>query len=145
MPSDVATVFSQTASPSVQQQVADVDVSPLSVGEQGHLRSLLGHYASVFSTSDTDLGCTNLISHDIPLIDDTPVAQRYRRIPPLEYEVVKEHINQLLSSQVIRESSSPYASPIVLVRKKGGKLCMCVDYRVTSDGKTKQAFHISTT
>lgn len=140
VPSNVATVSSQTASPSVQQQVDDVDVSPLSVGEQGQVRSLLGHYASVFSTSDTDLGCTNLISHDIPLIDDTPVAQRYRRIPPSEYEVVKEHINQLLSSQVIRESSSPYASPIVLVRKKGGKLRMCVDYRQLNRKTRRDAF-----
>lgn len=93
------------------------------------MKSLLKQYASVFSISDTDLGCTDLISHDIPLVDDTPVKQRYRRIPPSEYEVVKEHINQLLSSQVIRESSSPYASPIVLVRKKDGSMRMCVDYR----------------
>lgn len=40
---------------------------------------------------------------------------------------VKEHINQL-SSQVIRESSSPYASPIVLVREKDASILMCVDY-----------------
>lgn len=83
----------------------------------------------VFSAHDGNLGCTNLISHDIPLVDDTPVRQRYRRITPSEYEVVKEHINQLLSSQVIRESSSPYASPIVLVRKKDGSIHMFVDYR----------------
>lgn len=140
VPSEVATVSSQTASPSMQQQVEDVDLSPLSVEEQGQVRSLLEHYASVFSTSDTDLGCTNLISHDIPLIDDTPVAQRYRRIPPSEYEVVKEHINQLLSSQVIRESSSPYASPIVLVRKKGGDLRMCVDYRLLNRKTRRDAF-----
>lgn len=73
-----------------------------------------------------DLGCTNLISHDIPLLDDVPVRQRYRHIPPSEYEAVKAHINQLLESQVIRESSSPYASPIVLVWKKDGTLRMCV-------------------
>ena len=140
MPSEVATVSSQTAPPSMQQQVEDVDLSPLSVEEQGQVRSLLEHYASVFSTSDTDLGCTNLISHDIPLIDDTPVAQRYRRIPPSEYEVVKEHINQLLSSQVICESSSPYASPIVLVRKKGGDLRICVDYRLLNRKTRRDAF-----
>lgn len=54
----------------------------------------------------------------IPLLDDVPVPQRYRHIPPSEYEAVKTHINQLLEAQVIRESSSPYASLIVLVRKK---------------------------
>lgn len=113
MPSGVATVSSQTASPSVQQQAEEVDLLSLSVEEQGQVRSLLKQYASVFSTSDTNLSCTNLISRDIPLIDDTPVTQHYRHIPPSEYEVVKEHINQLLPSQVICESSSPYTSTIV--------------------------------
>ena len=83
----------------------------------------------VFSAHDGDLGCTDLISHDIPLVHDVLVRQRYRHIPPSEYEVVKEHINQLLSSQVIRESRSPYARPIMLVRKKDGSLRMCIDYR----------------
>ena len=117
-----------------------MDLSQLSVEEQGPVRSLLSRHSSVFSTNDTDLGCTNLISHDIPLIDDTPVTQRYRRIPPSEYEVVKEHINQLLSSQVIRESSSPYASPIFLVRKKDCSVRMCVDYRQLNHKTRKDAF-----
>ncbi len=43
----------------------------------------------VFSKNDGDLGCTNLISHEIPLLDDIPVRQRFRRIPPSEYEVVR--------------------------------------------------------
>lgn len=68
------------------------------------------------------LGCTNLITHEIPLLDNTPIRQRYRRIPPSEYEMAKEHINQLLGAQVIRESCSPFASPIVLVKKKDGSL-----------------------
>uniref|UniRef100_A0A8P4FZU9 ribonuclease H n=2 Tax=Dicentrarchus labrax TaxID=13489 RepID=A0A8P4FZU9_DICLA len=139
VPSGVATVSSQTASPSVQQ-VESVDLSPLSVEEQGPVKSLLQQYSSVFSIDDTDLGCTNLISHDIPLVDDTPVRQRHRRIPPSEYEVVKEHINRLLSSQIIRESSSPYASPIVLVRKKDGSMRMCVDYRLLNSKTRRDAF-----
>lgn len=76
------------------------------------MRSVLQQYTPVFSAHEGDLGCTNLISHDIALVDNVPVRQRYRRIPPSEYEVVKEHINQLLSSQVIQESSSPFASPM---------------------------------
>ncbi|XP_027861630.1 uncharacterized protein LOC114137209 [Xiphophorus couchianus] len=116
VPAKVATMVCQTASVNVQQQVEDLDLSSLSVEGQGQVRSLLNQYMTVFSSHDGDLGCTNVIAHDIPLIDDVPVKQRYRRIPPSDYEVVKDHINQLLASQIIRESSSPYASPIVLVR-----------------------------
>lgn len=110
------------ASPSVQEQIWAIDLSMLSVEEQCKVRALLEDYSSVFSIHDGDLGCTNLISHDIPLLDEIPVRQRYRRIPPSEYEVVKAHINQLLEAQVIRESCSAYASPIVLVKKKDGSL-----------------------
>ena len=53
---------------------------------------------------------------------------------------MKSHIRQLLDSQVIRESSSPYASPIVLVKKKDGSLRMCVDYRQLNSKTRKDAF-----
>lgn len=139
--SGVATVSSQTAFASpAQQQMDDVDLSSLPGEDQSKVRSLLNRYANVFSAHDGDLGCTNLVSHDIPLIDDTPVRQRYRRIPPSEYEMVKMHINQLLSAQVIRESSSPFASPIVLVRKKDGSLRLCVDYRQLNSKTRRDAF-----
>ncbi|TWW54009.1 Retrovirus-related Pol polyprotein from transposon opus [Takifugu flavidus] len=56
-----------------------------------------------------------------------------------EYEAVRLHINQLLESQVICEHSSPYASPIVLVRKKDGGLRLCVDYRLLNSKTRKDA------
>ncbi len=86
------------------------------------------------------MGCTTLISHEIPLTDEVPIRQMYRRIPPAEYDAVKAHINQLLESQVIRESCSPYASPIVLVKKKDGALRLCVDYRQLNRKTRKDAF-----
>jgi len=71
---------------------------------------------------------------------EIPKRQRYRRIPPSEYDTVKTHIHQLLESRVIRESSSPFASPIVLVKKKDCTLQMCVDYRLLKNKTRKEAF-----
>lgn len=135
-----ATVSSQTTTPSVVDKVELLNLSALTEQDQTSVKSLLHRYHSVFSAHDGDLGCTNLLSHDIPLLDDVPVRQRYRRIPPSEYEAVKAHINQLLESEVIRESCSPYASPIVLVRKKDGSLRLCVDYRLLNSKTRKDAF-----
>lgn len=112
----------------------------LSSEERDQVQSLLREYSSVFAAHDQDLGCTHLVTHDIPLLDDIPVRQRYRRIPPSDYELVKEHIHKLLEAEVIRESSSPYASPIVLVRKKSGSLRLCVDYRQLDNKTRKDAF-----
>ncbi|KAM3873593.1 retrovirus-related Pol polyprotein from transposon 412 [Diretmus argenteus] len=135
-----ATVSCQVASDPAQGRVEAVDLSVLAEQDRTEVHGLLQKYQSVFSTGDGDLGCTNLISHDVPLLDDIPVRQRYRRIPPSEYEEVKAHIDQLLKANVIRESNSPYASPIVLVRKKDGSLRMCVDYRLLNSKTRKDAF-----
>lgn len=140
-PLDVqATVSSQIMVGSVQEKIDSLDLTPLTPEEQRQVRALLSKYSSVFSAHDADLGCTTLIEHKIPLTDEVPVKQRYRRIPPSEYEAVKAHINQLLEAQVIRESSSPYASPIVLVKKKDGSLRMCVDYRQLNSKTRKDSF-----
>jgi len=137
IPSTVATVASHTAVPTVTNQIEGLDLSSLSPGEQDQVRSLLRKYSPIFSAYDGDLGCTDLLSHDIPLLDET---QRYRRVPPSDYEAVKEHINQLLSAQVIRESCSPYASLIVLVKKKDGSLRMCVNYWQLNSKTMKDVF-----
>lgn len=125
--------------PTVKDQLEAIDVSSLSADEQQQVRSLLRKYTSVFSAYAGDLGCTNLIVHDIPLSDDVPLRQRYRRIPPSEYVMVKEHIN-CWKTQVIRECSSPYASSIVLVRKKDGSLRLCIEYRQLNSKTRKDAF-----
>lgn len=116
----VATVQSHSVvgGSSLSQQIDSLDLSVLSSSEQGQVRALLQKYQAVFSGHESDLGCTRLISHDIPLLDNAPVRQRYRWIPPSEYEVVKTHINQLLEAGIVCESCSPYAPPIVLVKKK---------------------------
>ncbi|XP_049332461.1 retrovirus-related Pol polyprotein from transposon opus [Astyanax mexicanus] len=140
-PSVYARVQTQVAQPSsVLEQIGALDLSVLSQVDQEKVRSLLYKHSAVFSSFEGDIGCTNLISHDIPLLDDVPVRQRYRRIPPSDYDAVKAHIHQLLENQVIQESCSPYASPIVLVKKKDGTLRMCVDYRQLNAKTRKDAF-----
>lgn len=86
------------------------------------------------------MGYTELITHEIFLLDDEPVRQRYQRLPPSDYEAVKQHIQQLLQNQVIRESTSPYASPIVVVRKKVCQIRLCVDYRQLNCRTCRDAF-----
>ena len=45
------------------------------------------------------------------------------------FDEVKEHIKQLLTAGTIRPSHSPWTSNVVLLKKKNGKLRICIDYR----------------
>lgn len=108
--------------------------------QQAELKALLRGYLDVFAITDEDLGYTELVKHEIPLNDDLPVSQSYRRIPPNQFQEVKDHISGLLKKRVIQESSSSYASPVVLVRKTDGSLRLCVDYRKLNSKTRCDAF-----
>lgn len=71
--------------------------STLPPKQQEDARTLLEKYHSAFSSSDGDLGCTDLLQHTIPLLDDIPVRQRYRHLPPTQYDLVKSHIQELVA------------------------------------------------
>jgi hypothetical protein len=79
---------------------------------------LLEKYSDIFSTGDLDIGHSTEVKHRIELTDPIPFKQRHRRIPPAMFMEVKEHLQQLLACGIIRRSHSPWASNVVLVRKK---------------------------
>lgn len=120
--------------------LADLAWPSLTDFQQQQAKSLLQKYSTAFSSGEGDLGCTSLIEHEIHLLDEAPVRQRYRRLPPSQYEAVKAHIQGLLDQGVVKQSSSPYSSPIVVVQKKDGSIRLCVDYRQLNAKTRKDAF-----
>ncbi|MCP3666773.1 MAG: hypothetical protein GY696_30465, partial [Gammaproteobacteria bacterium] len=107
----------------------DLSNSELTESETKKLKKLLREYEDIFSTDDFDIGYTDVIRHEIDVGDSKPVKQRAYRIPKAQEAVVKEHIEQMLENGIIRPSISAWASPIVLVKKKGGNYRVCVDFR----------------
>ena len=98
--------------------------------------------ANVFSKNDMDMGRTNLVKHHIELTDPIPFKESYRRIPPQMYDEVKAHIQEMLDLGAIRHSNSPWASAIVLVRKKDGRLRFCIDLRKLNNRTVKDAYSL---
>ena len=88
--------------------------------QQQSAKDLLVDSADIFSQSDLDLGRCNIIKHAIKITDSQPFKERYRRIPPHLYEEVKNHLQEMVEVGAIRRSFSPWASAVVLVRKKMG-------------------------
>ena len=88
------------------------------------------------------MGRTNLFKHHIKLTDPVPFKEAYRRIPPQMYDEVKAHLQEMLDLGAIRPSNSPWASAIVLVRKKDGRLRFCIDLRKLNNRTVKDAYSL---
>ncbi|CAB3242850.1 unnamed protein product [Arctia plantaginis] len=101
----------------------------LTVSEKDKCRALLSKYKSCFSTGLHDLGYTSVAEMEIHLTDSTPVVYRPYRLSHPERAYVQCLVDEMVEHGILRESSSPYASPIVLVQKKSGEKRLCVDYR----------------
>ena len=126
-----------TVNPGCPVDLSDVDCTHQ---QKQQLTQLLSKHADAFAKDDDDVGHTATTHHSIKLTDDIPINQPVRRIHPNQLAEVKSHIDKLLKRGVIQESSSPYASPIVLVRKKDQSLRLCVDYRKLNAKTIKDAF-----
>ena len=99
-------------------------------GEQKQrVAQLLKRFKDSFSRDEWDLVLTLLTAHTIKTEGAAPVKQPSRRVPMAYVEEEKKAIEDLKAKGVIRESTSPWASPIVLVKKRDGGVLPFVDYR----------------
>ena len=101
----------------VEELVANVDDAVPESMVCG-LRGLLMQYQDVFSKSEYDLGRTSVVTHRIETEGARPVRQQLRRYPPAHLEAISKHVDNLLQQKVIEPATSPWASNIVLVRRK---------------------------
>ena len=144
---DVAMVASVSKNPEVSEEkqrqlwqtVSDVGKT-LSLEEQKQLYAVLLEHADLFATGPDDFGRTGKIKHGINTGDTAPVRQQVRRIPPVRREEARKLLSEMLKKDVIQPSSSPWASPIVLVPKKDGAVRFCVDYRKVNALTRKDAY-----
>ena len=109
---------------------------------QQEAKEMLKRNAKVISKDDMDMGRTNLVKHHIKLTDPVPFKEAYRRIPSQMYDEVKTHLQEMLDLGAIRPSNSPWASAIVLVRKKDDRLRFCIDLRKLNNRTVKDAYSL---
>ena len=86
-------------------------------------------YASILAMSYMDLGKTSLIKHNIRVSDNTTLKECFWPILPSMYKEVREHLKEMLEIGAIWPSHSPWASPVILLCQKDGKLPFCIDLR----------------
>ncbi|KAJ9529338.1 hypothetical protein QJQ45_013665 [Haematococcus lacustris] len=93
------------------------------------LNALLDEYADVFAPI-TSLPPERPVGHAIPLVPDArPSVVPQYRMSQEEHAELKKQVQDLLAKGMIEPSSSPFAAPILYVKKKSCELRMCLDYR----------------
>ena len=96
--------------------------------EQQELRQLLTEFRSLFPSKGSPLGQTSVVSHSISTTGP-PIRQSLRRVPEALKTTMSNEVVHMLDHNVIRPSTSPWSSPVVMVRKPDGSWRFCIDYR----------------
>lgn len=106
-----------------------IEEQHLSTAQIQQLQDLIGRNRDVFAKDATKLGKTNLHTHSIITNTDKPVCTpRYSQNLKMRQETECQ-IQEMLKNDVIEESTSPYQSPVVMVKKSNGQYRFAVDYR----------------
>ena len=102
------------------------------------LNKLLREYKDVFSKEGDPISSTFLVEHEI-YTEGPPVRLPFRRQNPLVRAQEQSQVKEMLRDEVIRSSISPWASPVVMVKKKDGSMRFCVDFWKVNDATIKDA------
>ena len=113
--------------------------------EEANLKMFLDEYADCFT--DTIPGelppSRGEDDHKIELIPrSSPPNKPPYRVSMAQQEEIMSQVHELLEKGMIRPSSSPFCSPVLLVQKKDGSYRMCVDYRALNKNTIKNRFPV---
>ncbi|KAL6472418.1 hypothetical protein MHYP_G00186060 [Metynnis hypsauchen] len=129
-PANTATpALTMTSSAKIDPDRFQFADSPISEYWKERLKQKLAQRIKAFSLNEWDVGLAKDVEHRIQLDDPRPFRERSRRLAPADIDDVRQHLQDLLAAGIIKESRSPYASPIVVARKKNGSVRTCIDYR----------------
>ena len=122
----------------IQDKPATHKSVPVAANEEVQL--LLHQYADVFQDPQT-LPPPRSYDHAIPLLPDgVPFNSRPYHYSPQHKTEIENQVKQLLEKGLITHSHSPYASPVLLVKKKDGSWRFCIDYRKLNSLTIKNKF-----
>ena len=99
--------------------------------ERSSILTICRNYHDIFHLPSDTLTVTTATTHKIPMLPDSGIVfkKQYSR-PRWEWEIINDHVDQLMRDNRIVPSSSPYNSPVLVVPRKGPKRWrVVVDFR----------------
>ncbi|CAA7040954.1 unnamed protein product [Microthlaspi erraticum] len=129
-PGDEVSLYSLDASSTVEPLCSDI-------------HHLFDEFHDIFLEPTTLPPFRHDHNHKIPLLEGSnPINQRPYRYAIHQKNEIDKIVQEMLTAGTIQASSSSYASPVVLVKKKDGSWRLCVDYRGLNNMTVKDRFPI---
>ena len=107
----------------------DFSNSDLTCDQKQQMISFLHSQRDVFATDLSELGFSKIGQMDIDTGNHPPVRQRPYRVSPHIKQEIDKQVDEMLKHNIISPSTSCYASPVVMVKKKSGEYRFAIDYR----------------
>nr|XP_027228496.1 uncharacterized protein LOC113820359 [Penaeus vannamei] len=106
-----------------------LSLNHLTCEQKSQLTDILRSFPRLYTGNKHTVGTVPGIEHRIHTDANVPVCVRQWRLPQSTKEIIKQECKTMLQQGVIEPSTSPWSSPVVLVKKKDGSVRFCVDYR----------------
>ena len=110
------------------QSIAEIGAE-LPWQDKSTLYSFLCEYHNTFALEDGERGEIDVVIMEINTGEAQPKRQLVRRTPFAARQEIAKQLREVQAQNVITPSDSPWASPVVLIRRKDGSLRFCIDYR----------------
>ena len=110
----------------------------LSLEQQRDLQRLIDEYQDVFSKEGNPISSTSLVEHEIHTTGP-PIRLPFRRQNPVVRDIEQQQVKEMLRDEVIRPSTSPWASPSGDGEKEGWVHEVLCGFRKMNDATIKDA------
>lgn len=126
-----------------------IQVKHLNNEEKANIYDLCSEYADIFYLEGDRLGATDIVTHNINTSRSLkPINIRPYRLPWAFQEEIEKQVKQMKQDKIIRNSTSPFNFPLVVVKKKNltgegtPKLRICVDFRKLNEVTENEAYEL---
>ena len=110
----------------------------LSPKERKEIEALLREYQDMFAGKGLKLVNTPMLEHEIHT-RGLPIRQPYWRQNSEAGRQEQEQLKEMLEQEIVWPSCSPWASPVVMAKKKDGILRFCIGFHKLNDITVKDA------
>jgi hypothetical protein len=118
----------------------------LSSAQRVALKLVLLKRHDAFAWDNDTLGRTTILEHTVYTGDHPPIQQYQYPIPSIAKEPMREQVNEMIKKNIVRDSSSSWCSPVLLIKKTlpdgTAKYRFCIDLRKVNEVTAKDCYAI---